>query len=310
MNTRTLAMVVSSCVGLLACSASPDPSTSAPSSGQPIAAAAAVSADPAAAAYDPPAGPGDAAGFVHVIALSLFHLTAQNSVQEGSVAKVLGSDGVFATNKVTGASRALRNADSPVLTRPPLTQSAAAHNARVLAYFKAAGLPQDQIRDAHVLTHMMSGGPASERKAVPTFLGYTTVITRQIEGLPVPDSFAAARFNADDEVVEEWVYWPTIPASAIAEGKAIAALAGGAAGTSRLPARFRGAPATATIRHTDFADESGFRAFGSLDVQYGKDVNGGYRGGTRNFDINGKEIIHPNRRPNTVTVDTPKPLAF
>jgi hypothetical protein len=44
--------------------------------------------------------------------------------------------------------------------------------------------PQDQIRDAHVLTHMMSGGPASERKAVPTFLGYTTVITRQIEGLP------------------------------------------------------------------------------------------------------------------------------
>jgi hypothetical protein len=30
----------------------------------------------------------------------------------------------------------------------------------------------------------MSGGPASERKAVPTFLGYTTVITRQIEGLP------------------------------------------------------------------------------------------------------------------------------
>jgi hypothetical protein len=305
MSSRRLAMVIGSCLGLIACSEAPQPSAPA---AQRTAAAAAFSADPAAATYAAPPGPGDAAGFVHVLGHSRFHLAGQSSVQQGSVAKFIGTDGVFATNKVTGASRALRNADSPVLQRPPLTESADAHNARVLAYFKDAGLPQDQIRQARVLTHMKSSGPTSERRTAPAFLGYTTVITRQIDGIPVPDSFAAARFNADDEVVEEWVYWPTIPAGAIAEAKAIAAQAGTAALTSRLPARFRGAPATATIRHTDFADESGFRAFGSLDVRYGKELNGGFRGGTRNFDINGVEVVHPNRRPNTVTVDTPKPL--
>jgi hypothetical protein len=295
------------CVAGLACSAAPEPSAPAAPSSQPSATVAALSADPAAARYVPTSGPGDAAGFVHVFANSRFHLTSQNARQESSVAKVVGDDGVFATNKVTGASRALRNADSPVLKRPPLTQSADAHNARVLAYFKAAGLPQDQIREAHVLTHMISSGPSSEPHVTPTFAGYATVITRQINGIPVPDSFAAARFNADDEVVEEWVYWPTIPSRAIADASAIAtALVGGSGLRSRLPARFRTAPAIAAIRHTDFADESGFQAFGSLDVRYEKDVNGGYRGGTRNFDINGSEVIHPNRRPNTVTVDTPK----
>jgi hypothetical protein len=60
------------------------------------------------------------------------------------------------------------------------------------------------------------------------------------------------------------------------------------------------------IRHTDFADESGFQAFGSFDVQLSREANRGYRGGTYNFDINGREIIHPNRRPQTQTIDTPK----
>ena len=39
---------------------------------------------------------------------SRFHLTRQSSVQHGSVATIIGSDGVFATKKVKGASRALR----------------------------------------------------------------------------------------------------------------------------------------------------------------------------------------------------------
>jgi hypothetical protein len=133
------------------------------------------------------------------------------------------------------------------------------------------------------------------------------VITRQINGIPVPDSFASARFNADGEVVEEWVYWPTIPQHAIAEAQSIVhAHAAGSAALATLPTRFQSSPGEGAIRHSDFADESGFQAFGSFDVHLSKEANGGYRGGTHHFDVNGREIIHPNRRPQTVTADTPK----
>jgi hypothetical protein len=37
-------------------------------------------------------------------------------------------------------------------------------------------------------------------------------------------------------------------------------------------------------------------------VHVPKEANGGYRGGTHCFDVNGKEITHPNHRPNTVHV--------
>ncbi|HYV47972.1 MAG TPA: hypothetical protein VFA20_24095 [Myxococcaceae bacterium] len=77
----------------------------------------------------------------------------------------------------------------------------------------------------------------------------------------------------------------------------------------RLPAALREAPSEVTIRHSDFDDESGFRAFGSLDVHEDAASRGGLRGGTRHFDASGRELVHPNRRAEAHAMmrDTPRP---
>jgi len=241
-------------------------------------------------------------GYVHSSTCSKFQVgSVPRSTVEGHLNKRVGAQGVLASNAVTGAVRGILNGDAAADKRPPLTNSAAVHNARVLQYFTSCGLPQDQIGQAQVLTLMAADGPADAHadSRKPSFVAYTTVITRQIDGIPVPDSFAAARFNADDEPTMEWVYWPAIPKQAVAEAKAVQLAL---ADPSRQPTLFAGVPAAATsrsevtIRHSDFADESAYRAYGSLDVHVERSANSGFRGGTRNIDINGQEVIHPSRR--------------
>ena len=304
MNTRLHALLIVSSMTVVACTASPEE----PSAGTAVEPTVSVSsAILSTATYAQAAAPNDVPGFLHTFSHSKFHLgTSPSTKQEGRFSKLVGSDGVFGTNNVTGASRAILNADSQAWQRSPLTESADTHNSRVLAYFEAAGLPSDQVREAHILTHMESIGMTSEKPS-PTFAGYTTVITRQVEGIFVPDSFAAARFNADDEVVDEWVYWPAIPRKAVNEAKNIATSHSVGQLVPNLPARFQNNGGEVTIRHSDFADDQGFQVFGSFDVQETSAQHGGFRGGTHCFDINGREVIHPNRRPRTVTLDTPKP---
>jgi len=243
-------------------------------------------------------------GYVHSSGCSKFNIgVAARSALEGSFNKVIGAEGVLATNEVTGAVRGILNGGAAAERRPALSKSADVHNARVLKYFTECGLPVDQIGQAQVLTLMAGDGPTSAQVDAirPTFVAYTTVITRQIDGIPVPDSFAAARFNADDQPTMEWVYWPAIPKQVVSDAKTMqAALADPAQRAlilANLPAAAWTAQQEIAIRHSDFADESPFRAFGSLDVHIKRDANGGLRGRTRNIDIRGQELIHPNRRP-------------
>jgi hypothetical protein len=246
---------------------------------------------------------GDVPGYLHPATKSRFHLGGGiKNVKEGSLTKIVGDEGVIATNTVTGAVRAILNSDSPADERPAYSTKAEAHNARVLKYFTEAGLPRDQIGMTQVLTLMAADG-SSEKPSEGVrgkFVAYTTVITRQIDGVPVPDSFAAARFNQDDEATMEWVYWPKIPRKALEDAKALQVVVADRDKhdglLARLPGTLRSAPHQVTIRHSDFADESGYRAFASLDVQVSAAQNGGLRGGTRSFDPEGKELQHPNRR--------------
>lgn len=255
-------------------------------------------------------------GYVHAARCSRFLLgPGAQSKRELGLDKLVGPEGVFATNPVTGASRAILNATSPALRKGPFTADKAAYEAHVMAYFQACGLPQDQIGLVRTLTMMEADGDASQtvRDVKPKLAGYTTVITRAIDGIPVPDSFAAARIDEDDEVVMEWVYWPSLPQRAVDEAQrlraSVADEAGRRAMADRLPAELRASPSEVTIRHSDFDDESGFRAFGSLDVHAGKETRGGLRGGTLHFDASGRELIHPNRRAEAHAAlrDTPRP---
>jgi len=108
------------------------------------------------------------------------------------------------------------------------------------------------------------------------------------------------------------VNWPSLPKRAVDEAQrlraSVADEAGRKAMVDRLPAELRAAPSEVTIRHSDFDDESGFRAFGSLDVHEDAASRGGLRGGTRHFDGFAKEMIHPNRRAEAHAAlrDTPR----
>jgi hypothetical protein len=105
--------------------------------------------------------------------------------------KVVGADGVIAQNTVTGAVRAILNSTSPVSARPPYSVTAAPHNARVLEYFTSCGLPVDQVGMVQALTLMNSDSSTPSNTDVePRFVAYTTLITRQVNGIPIPDSFA------------------------------------------------------------------------------------------------------------------------
>ncbi len=254
-----------------------------------------------------------ATGYVHQTQCSKFRVgTFLRQSRDGNLDRVIGTDGVLATDDVTGSVRGILNADSAASTRPPLTADPKIHNARVLAYFESCGLPADQVGPVRVLTVMSSSGTGVvTAPSNGTFLGYIGVVTRVIDGIPVPDSFAAARFDVDDDTTMEWVYWPPIPTTAIDDAKSLQGMLGTpsnrAAFLARLPPEAAASPLEVTIRHSDFDDERDFVAFGSVDVH----VSAGgtrLRGTTLHFDALGREQRHPNltTNANPLMTDSPK----
>jgi hypothetical protein len=132
--------------------------------------------------------------------------------------KTIGTWGVFATLTSTGWSMGLPNADSPVRMSPALISSAADHNKAVLDYFVGAGLPADQIDrvDAGPTVATTTSVKDNFVPSPPQLHHYLSSIFRKVNDVPVGESFATAWINAKGEVVEESIYWPAIPASAIA----------------------------------------------------------------------------------------------
>lgn len=260
------------------------------------------------------AGPGDAPGFVHRAAASKFRFGAtRRELSEAAWGKVVGSEGVFATDAFTGAVRANPNGDAPSVQAAALSTDPEVHNKRVLSYFRAAGLPVDQVGGAHVTTIMKVEGAADEliKSQRPKFVAYTTIVERVIDGIRVPDSFAWARFNERDEVVAEGVYWPMIPASAIASARALrdhlADTAGGEAFRTSLGVNDASAKGgLVTIRHSAATSRAAFEAFASYDVHVPYGGQNG-RGHTVHFDASGKPRTLAEAAPDaTPARDTPK----
>jgi hypothetical protein len=268
------------------------------------------------AAFAPVAiGPGDAPSYNHTVGVSRFRLgDSRREMSDANWYKVVGSDGVFATDPYTGAVRANPNGDAPAAHTPALTANPDEHNARVLAYFRGAGLPMDQVGGAHVTTIMKVEGSADavSHGQRPTFVAYTTIVERTIEGIRVPDSFAWARFNARDEVVAEAVYWPAIPAAAITDAKALRDQLADPARSTAYRAQLGVPEASAkggmvTIRHPGATSRGAFEAFAGYDVHvpYGDRMNG--RGRTVHFDASGRVRELPAGNPDDKPArDTPK----
>jgi len=202
--------------------------------------------------------------------------------------KIVGPEGVFATVATSGWAMAIPNSDAPSRFAGALTRSPETHNNTVREYFVGAGLPVAQIGtvNAHATMHTSStDGDVTQ----PVFDSYTSVITRAIDGIPVSDSFAVAEFNVNGDVVEESVYWPTLPTSVIDDARALRTKLANpslhAAFIAGLPDRF--ADGQVMIRHSSGAVGVTFQTAASYDVH--ERVQGGlFR--VRHFDLQAHEF--------------------
>jgi hypothetical protein len=133
------------------------------------------------------------AAYVHTANNSKFRVgTTASTMSEFGFTKLVGKEGVFATLSTTGWVLALPNANAPSIAVAPLTQSEAVHNRAVVNYFSGAGLPTAQIGEVHAHPSMHASGQSGVDNISNnlTFEGYTSVITRVVAGILVPDSFA------------------------------------------------------------------------------------------------------------------------
>ena len=164
------------------------------------------------------------AGYVHHLTASHFSVgPAIRELDEFGMHKIVGNDGTFATLP-SGLTIATANSDAQSRGRGRLPGDAAAHNGAVRAYFVGAGIPENQIDAVRDFEVVGAGGHGAPTGNVVGVLQYrNSMITRQISGVPVPDSFAWAHLNEDGNVVEESVYWPPIPTSVAQQAAALSA---------------------------------------------------------------------------------------
>lgn len=191
---------------------------------------------------------------------------------------MVGTRGVFGTDAATGLVLALSDASSPARARPPLSTDGPTHGAAVRKYFVGAGLPESQIDDVRDFATMQGGGQegsgeAAQRASLEYFS--SVVSRRTATGVKIPDSYAWARINADNDVVMESAYWPAIPNAVIAEAEALQAVIGTAASraafVSHLPHDERGAylEGTVVLHHSAGTWSRSFTCLVSYDVAVG-----------------------------------------
>lgn len=238
--------------------------TAAPSSSTELSQPDRVLAELRATANPPKGSINEGKEFRHNPNVSKFRLgTGGKSLNDASYDKIVGSNGVFAMHRVTGAALAVPNADAPALKVPALSNIARVHNERVLKYFLGAGIPKEEIGGMHVTTTMAGGAPKVQAGTAfknTRFIAYTTHLERYIDGIPIVDSQAWASFNANDEVMSEGVYWPAIPADVIAKASLIRSIiqdpnqhANLRAEIKKRSARVRDEPGRVVITHTHSA---------------------------------------------------------
>jgi hypothetical protein len=260
---------------------------------------------------------GGAVGYQHSLERSRFVIGPElRRVEEHGFSKVVGSNGVFATDLHNGLVVATQSGGANKGQAKAGYEQAKAgyvmdpdkHNRQVVDYFLAAGVPKDQIGGVHATTYLSWSGAGPLPPPAPVKVdGYASVLERKIEKFPVVDSVAWARMNAQGEVVSEWVYFPPIPAKAIADARRLEELSGSADFLTRLPAGLP--PGKVVIRHSSATEQGPFEVFASYDIVErrvspktagGENLSSASLGATvvRHFDVDGVERRLPQERGN------------
>ena len=198
-------------------------------------------------------------------------------VEEHGFSKVVGPDGVFATNPRNGLVIAVQsNASDKIEFKAGNVKANAGyvmdpdkHNKQTLDYFlQAAGVPKDQIGGVHATTYLSSSGSTKDARPAPVKVdGYASILERKVGKYSVVHSVAWARMNDQGKVVSEWVYWPAIPAKALMDARRLEELAGSSNKTEFLASLPAGLPSgKVVIRHSSATAEGPFEVFASYDV--------------------------------------------
>jgi hypothetical protein len=267
---------------------------------------------------DPPSGTievtdGGARGYQHGADRSKFAVgVGAHRVNEHGYLKLTGADGTIARDQLNGSVFSVPKARAPGQRLTPYGDSPAAHNRFVLDYFRANGLPADQIGRVQGRMLLEATGRSDEQeRAVPHVTGYYSVVERVIEGIPVEDSFAWARVNSAGVVVEEGVYWPGLPRTTVEKARQLRDAWKDQKRRSELLDRVHGEdPRTEiAIRHSSAGSHDPFEAFACIDVHVDStppatnralrdSTNGGLSQTSyvRHFDLSGNEIRLPQER--------------
>jgi len=156
------------------------------------------------------------AGYVHNLAVSRFRI-GQNPAIEVNAPNLVrwrGSLGAFALDPTNGWTMAVLDNTTAI---GPYVLDQAAHEEKVRSYFVSAGVPADEI--ASVKTNFMFSGSGGEGKpsTPPQLESLASVLTRQVSGIPVPESYAWAKMTTEGTVDMESVYWPPVDAATVTE---------------------------------------------------------------------------------------------
>jgi hypothetical protein len=168
------------------------------------------------------------------------------------------------------------NADAPETSVPDWSDDPSALAKHVTDYYVAMGASTCQVSMSQILAD--SGG------------GRTVALPRGVDGIPVSESIAVARFNGDDQSTSESFYWPEIGADIVDGARAfrdrLAMDAELAAYKAKLPADAQG-DGQVVIHHNDSFSSAAFRASVSYDV---RSSQGGEFGRGLSFDADGNPV--------------------
>jgi hypothetical protein len=163
----------------------------------------------------------------------------------------------------------------------------------VRSYFGSAGLPAGQIAVVGATYQVGGGGamvttPASEQIQLGSL---NSVLKRSIRGVPVADSFAAARMTTAGQVDWEAVFWPPISTSLVNDAVAFSSSMSDPvqhdAFVGRLGTVYR--DVGVVIHHSS----SYFHGSASAYVSYDAVIDHDSMAVARHFDANGVEFRLP-----------------
>jgi hypothetical protein len=239
------------------------------------------------------APPADIPGYVHDLSRSKFNI-GDNPIIEVDTTQLRrwrGTAGAWALEPANGWSMGILDGTAPT---GPYILDETIQGERVKQYFVRAGLPADQVRDVRATFQVLGGAPlgASPQSATVELLSINSILTRNVQGIPVAESLAWAKMTVSGGVDMECVFWPTLDGAVVARALALAQKMTDpqmhAAFLAKLPGTIY-RDGGVVIHHTDASVHATPATYVSYDVT----LSSAGHAPMRHFDENGHEFQLP-----------------